>query len=82
VLAPVTFFGCVVAAVWAGAQLPSATVVVLLGLVGLVMIPPRPSQLERAMLLGAAGLQIAACFAGLGAGLPDVATWASRALGF
>jgi hypothetical protein len=74
-LAAISFAGCIVADLWLGARLSDPTIVVLLGVVGLVLLPERPTGSEQVMLWLGLGLQVAAAFAALHYGLPQVDSW-------
>ncbi len=71
----VTFVGCVILDLWVGAALSGATVVILLAVVGLAMLPERPTVAERSMLWVCVAAQVAMAFVGLHHGLTPVADW-------
>jgi hypothetical protein len=71
----VTFVGCVIVDLWVGAALSGATVVILLAVVGLAMLPERPTVAERSILWVCVAVQVATAFVGLHHGLSPVADW-------
>jgi hypothetical protein len=77
-IAFLTFVACVIADLWLGAGLSNAAVVILLAVVGLAMLPDRPTLTERAALWVCVAAQVAIAFVGLHHGLVPVANWLHR----
>ena len=77
-LAAVIFVGFVVVDVWVGTSLSGATVVVLLGMVGLVLVPEQPTTFDQRVLAVAAVAQLLIAVIGLHDVLPVVAHWTDR----
>jgi hypothetical protein len=72
---------CVLVDSWLGIGVGSASTVLLLAAVSLVVLPERPNSHERLLLWSAAILQVAVGFVGLSIGLPVVAHWLFHLLG-
>ncbi|MGH9045260.1 MAG: hypothetical protein ACRDVP_10600 [Acidimicrobiales bacterium] len=81
-LAGLAFMACIVVDLWVGATLSTPTVVVLLGVVGLVLVPEELSVTERAVLWLCAALQLMIAFLCLHFGLYQVASWLHGLIGF
>ncbi len=77
-LACLAFVACVIADLWFGANLSNAAVVILLAVVGLAMLPERPTLTERGALWVCVAAQVAVAFVGLHHGLVPVANWLHR----
>ena len=75
-VAVLSFVACLVTDVWLGGALSPPTVVVLLSVVGLVLLPDRPSRAEQTVLWVAVVAQVAMAYAGLRYGLAPVEHWA------
>lgn len=80
--AALIFVGCVILDVWTGTVLSGATVVVLLGMVGLVLVPEHPSRFEATVLAVAAVLQLAIAIVGIHDILPAVSHWTERLVAY
>jgi hypothetical protein len=74
-LAVVSLVACVVGDLWFGAHLSDPTIVILLAVVGLVLIPERPTTSEQVLLWVGMGLQVTVAFVGLHFGLGQVDSW-------
>jgi hypothetical protein len=77
-VAALIFVACVIFDVWCGTSLSGPTVVVLLGMVGLVLVPEQPTRFEQRVLAVAAIAQLVIAMVGLTTILPAVAHWTER----
>ncbi|GEM_PF-1067124 len=75
-VAALSFLACFVTDVWLGGSLSAPMVVVLLSVVGLVLLPDRPSRVERTVLWLAVVVQVVMAYVGLRYGLAPVEHWA------
>jgi hypothetical protein len=72
-LSVVGLVGCLITDGWLGASLGRPASVVLLAVVGLALVPERPSRVEQSILMAAVALQVVAAFGVLDVGLGPVA---------